>query len=348
MPFSVRDVMNGERRLRIESLYHSAIERAPNRRAGFLAEACPDDEQVRLAVQALLDQSDSRDDLLARPGWETAARLLDSETAPRLTPGALVGPYTVEALVGAGGMGEVYRARDRRLDRTVALKVVPIDQPFDPDVQPLFLQEARACSALNHANIVTIHDVGTENGIAYLGMEYVQGETLKQALATRQLSVRDKLLLSIQIAEALAAAHAGGIIHRDLKPGNAMVTAGGQIKVLDFGLATRVENSWDAANESMRAAFSSRTRIIMGTVAYMSPEQAKGLKADARSDIFSFGTVLYEMFTGSRPFTGKCSMDVLESVLKSEPVSPAELQPNLPKRLTGILLKALEKEPDNR
>ena len=203
-------------------------------------------------------------------------------------------------------------------------------------------------SALNHSNIVTIHDVGSENAIAYIAMEYVEGETLKQALSTRGLSVREKLLLSVQIADALAAAHAGGIVHRDLKPGNIMVTAGGHVKILDFGLATRVENNWAAEDESIRMGLSSRNAVITGTVAYMSPEQAQGLKADARSDIFSFGTVLYEMFTGSRPFTGNGSMAVLESVLQSEPVSPAELQPDLPKRLTGILMKTLEKEPGRR
>jgi serine/threonine protein kinase len=210
------------------------------------------------------------------------------------------------------------------------------------------LREARASSALNHPNIVTVYDIGSENGIDYIAMEYVNGETLRQAFSGQTMSITGKLSLALQISEALTAAHDSGIIHRDLKPGNIMLSAAGQIKVLDFGLARRAENAPVAEDESVQRPADTRTGVIAGTFAYMSPEQAQGLKADARSDIFSFGAVLYEMFTGSRPFAGNSSMEVVVALLEREPVSPAQLRPDLPKELSPILRKALAKKPSER
>jgi eukaryotic-like serine/threonine-protein kinase len=341
--------MDLQRRLRIESLYHAADECEPHRRAEFLAQICANDETLRREVERLLHQSGSSDDLLLeRPVWENAESLLDSGIATRLLPGAQLGPYTIEVLLGTGGMGQVYRARDRRLHRTVALKVLSLDQPADPEYQRRLRQEARASSALNHPNIITVYDIGCDNGIDYIAMEYVDGGTLTQAFSVREPSITGKLLLGVQIAQAIAAAHRSGIVHRDLKPRNIMVTGGGQIKVLDFGLARRAENTSVREDESTRMSVETRTGVIAGTIAYMSPEQAQGLKADTRSDIFSFGAVLYEMFTGSRPFTGNSSLEVVAALLEREPVNPALLRPDLPKQLSPILRKALAKKPAER
>jgi serine/threonine protein kinase len=216
-----------------------------------------------------------------------------------LAAGTRLGPYEVLGLIGSGGMGEVYKARDTRLDRTVAIKVLPAEKVADPERRHRFVQEAKAASALNHPNIVTIYDIGQTDGIDFIAMEYVAGKTLEQVIPRHGMRLNEALRYAVQMADALAKAHAAGIIHRDLKPGNVMVTDEGQIKVLDFGLAKLTEAGPlgnDEPTRTMKPATEEGT--IVGTVAYMSPEQAEGKKVDARSDIFSFGAVLYEMLTG--------------------------------------------------
>src|SRR5262245_13851731 len=218
-----------------------------------------------------------------------------------LTRGTRIGVYEILQALGAGGMGEVYRARDTRLDRVVALKVLLPDRVPDDDARRRFAQEARAASSLNHPNIVTVFDVGSDSGIEYIAMELVPGVSLEHRIPRTGMSVRDLLAVAIPVAGALAKAHAAGLVHRDLKPGNVMVTPDGVVKVLDFGLAKATQPA-DAAGAASMATLATQTArgVVLGTSAYMSPEQAEAKTVDARSDIFSFGVMLYEMATGRR------------------------------------------------
>ena len=255
------------------------------------------------------------------------------------SPHDRLGSYEVVEQIGVGGMGEVYRARDVRLGRTVAIKVLPDTVASDPARRSRFETEARAASALNHPGIVTVFDIGTENGRAYLVTEFIDGETLRQS---RPESLRRQLDIAAQVAEALAAAHAAGITHRDLKPENIMVTRDYRAKILDFGLARQAGASSDDAT-----LFSGVTApgILLGTVGYMSPEQARGRTADHRSDIFSFGAVLYELFGGKRAFDGESAADVLSGILKSD---PPELPDTVPSGVRQIVARCLEKDPSHR
>ena len=264
-----------------------------------------------------------------------------------------LGPYEVLGPIGAGGMGEVYRARDTRLGREVAIKVLPAERLSDPHRRARFVQEARAASALNHPHIVTIHEIESAEGVDFIVMELVPGETLAHRLRHGALPVDEALRIAIPLADALATAHAAGIVHRDLKPGNVMVTPDGVVKVLDFGLAKLVHE--DTAGSDERTATAppdavplSRPGAVTGTVGYMSPEQASGGNVDARSDIFSFGTVLYEMVTGRRAFAGTSSADTLAAVVRDQPKPPSELVPDVPKELERIILHCLRKEPGRR
>ena len=264
--------------------------------------------------------------------------------------------YRIETKLGSGGMGVVYRARDTHLDRSIALKVLPSSLVSDPDRKSRLAQEARAASALNHPNIVTIYDIGSEgpenDRVDFIAMEFVQGKTLDRLIPRKGLKLTDTLRYAIQISDAIAAAHANGIIHRDLKPANLMVTDQGLVKVLDFGLA-KVEDASTAdafaPTESVHLAPSPLTEegAILGTVAYMSPEQAEGKRVDARSDIFSFGSVLYEMVTGTRPFTGTSKLSVMATILQKEhPALPESAE--TPHALARIINRCLEKDPQQR
>src|ERR1035438_8105379 len=220
-----------------------------------------------------------------------------------LSPGTKLGPYEILAPIGAGGMGEVFRATDTRLQRTVAIKILSHDKVADPERKRRFLQEARAVSALNHPNIVTLHDIASESGVDYLVMEYVPGKSLDDLITPKGLPFVEALGYAQQIASALAAAHAAGIVHRDIKPANVIVTPEGQIKILDFGIAKLEERRLDAQSETRTMEPTlTEAGVVMGTRAYMSPEQARAEDVDARTDLFSFGAVLHEMATGRRPF----------------------------------------------
>jgi eukaryotic-like serine/threonine-protein kinase len=267
--------MNSDRWRQVEELYQAA--RDPHKRASVLATADP---ELRSEVEALLAQEDG------------------GATQTIFGAGAQLGPYKIDAPIGAGGMGEVFRATDTRLHRTVAIKVLPHDKVADPERKRRFLQEARAASALNHPNIVTLYDIASDAGMDYLVMEYVPGKSLDKLITLKGLPLAEAINYAVQIASALAAAHAAGIVHRDIKPANIIVTAESQIKVLDFGLAKLIES--EAAGEALTEA-----GIVMGTVAYMSPEQARAEEVDARTDLFSFGAVLYELVTGRRAFSKK-------------------------------------------
>ena len=265
-----------------------------------------------------------------------------------LSVGDQVGPYEVLASIGSGGMGDVYRARDSRLDRLVALKIIRPAGTGDPERRRRFLQEARTASALNHPNIVTIYDIGSAEGFDYLAMELVPGKPLNQLIPREGLPLNELLRFAIQIADALAKAHAGGIIHRDLKPANVMVTAEGVIKVLDFGLA-KLQLAASAATETAATAtMATAEGTIIGTASYMSPEQVEGKPADARSDIFSFGVMLYEMATGRRTFRGDSAPSIMAAVLREEPPPVSDWRPDLPAELTRLITRCLRKDPARR
>jgi serine/threonine protein kinase/Flp pilus assembly protein TadD len=260
-----------------------------------------------------------------------------------------LGPYEIVSLVGSGGMGEVYRARDPRLGRDVAVKVLPAAFLEDPERLRRFEQEARAASALNHPNILTIHDVGHAASGPYVVSELLRGETLRAALSAGKLPPRRAVDYAVQIARGLAAAHENGIVHRDLKPDNLFVTKDGRIKILDFGLAklTEAETPAGSATQAPTAAPATETGVVLGTLQYMSPEQARGKPADARSDIFSFGLVLYEMLTGRRPFARDSAADTVSAILHED---PADLSTHLdvPPGLERIVRHCLEKDPEHR
>jgi Tol biopolymer transport system component len=262
-----------------------------------------------------------------------------------LSAGDRLGPYEVLEPLGAGGMGEVYRARDSRLGREVAVKVLPAEFTADSGKLARFEQEARAASALNHPNIVTIYDIGSSDGRTYVGMELVSGATMRDVLADGPLATRRLLLIGAQIAQGLAPAHEAGIVHRDVKPENVMVTRDGRVKILDFGLAKLVAPRPDMGSELPTAGELTQPGTVLGTVGYMSPEQVRGHPLDSRTDIFSLGSMLYEMASGSRPFRGATSAETMTAILRDDP--PA-LAPAVPQALERIIRRCLEKAPEQR
>jgi len=281
------------------------------------------------------------DSLIGNAAWGFVA---DAPIDTQIIQGTRLGVYEIDEALGAGGMGMVYRALDTRLHRTVALKVFAAGQMLDSGWKRRFLQEARAASALNHPNIVTLYDIASDRGIDFLVLECVSGKTLKEQIAAKGLPLGDAITLAAQIANALAAAHAAGIVHRDIKPANVIVTPELRAKVLDFGLATLQPSSRIAAHDTGHNA----SRGVMGTVAYMSPEQAAGREADHRTDIFSLGVVLFEMLCGKRPFSGASTLDTLQAILNAPVPSLARLNPVIPPEMDEILAKALARDPRER
>jgi eukaryotic-like serine/threonine-protein kinase len=268
-----------------------------------------------------------------------------------LPAGSMLGTYEVLSPLGAGGMGEVYRARDTRLGREVAIKVLPAERLHDEHRRRRFVQEAQSASALNHPHIITIYEIESAGDIDFIVMEYVRGRSLDVLIPRQGLRLHELLRMAIPVADALAAAHASGIIHRDLKPANVMVGSDGAVKVLDFGLAKLIDRDVtpeDPTATQIPAAGLSAPGIIVGTTAYMAPEQATGGKVDARSDIFSFGAMLYEMATGSRAFAGASVADTLAAVLRAQPTPPTQRVAGLPRALERLILRCLRKEPERR
>jgi len=268
-----------------------------------------------------------------------------------LAPGSKLGSYEVLSLLGAGGMGEVYRARDRRLGREVAIKVLPADRLADEDRRRRFVQEAQAASALNHPHIITIHEIESAEGNDFIVMEYVPGQSLDALIPRHGMRLGEVLRIAISVASALAAAHGRGIIHRDLKPANVIVGQDGAVKVLDFGLAKLTGDeagSDEQTATNVREVGLSVPGTIVGTAAYMAPEQATGGRVDARSDIFSFGATLYEMVTGVRAFAGDSTADTLASVVRDQPKPPTALAHGVPSDLEKVILRCLRKDPERR
>ncbi|MGC1362712.1 MAG: protein kinase [Silvibacterium sp.] len=269
-------------------------------------------------------------------------------SSPSEPVGQVIGNYRILAELGRGGMGTVYRAQDIRLDREAALKLLPEDSLKNEESLNRFRKEARSASSLNHPHICTIYDAGEENGVPYLAMELLEGQTLAHAIASRPLPIETTLHLGGQICDALQYAHERGVIHRDLKPSNIFVTNRGDAKLLDFGLAKRISPESVSSTRTTMAADITQPGRLLGTVSYMSPEQAEGKPVDARTDLFALGTVLYEMATGLRAFPGDSSAAVLADLLRTEPVPPRNLNPKVPPELQSIITKALEKNPSDR
>src|SRR5262245_18506335 len=322
--------MDSERWRQIEDTYHSALERVPEERAAFVAGACRGDRSLQQEVESLLERAEQAGTFL-----ETSAL---AATNTRLRTGAALGPYQILGLLGAGGMGKVYKARDARLGRTVAIKILN-------ERSSRLEREARAASALNHPNIVTLHDIAHDGGVDYLVMEYVSGDSLAKRITPKGLPLAEAIGYLTQIASALSAAHAANVTHRDLKPANVIVTPEGQVKILDFGLA-KVSGNAPSLDGEMQAQESAPTEAgtVMGTVAYMSPEQASAQPLDHRTDIFSLGVMLYEMVAGERPFKGKTQVETLYAII-NDPFPPLAQQPP---EFDEILAKALAKDPKDR
>ena len=340
-------------RSRIEEIVLAALDLPPDRRAAYLQTSCGDNSELRRDVESMLAQEERAETFLEAPALESAARALASSASARIE-GRIAGPYRIEALIGAGGMGEVYRAVDTRLGRAVALKFLAGVFSTQPAAVERFAREARAASALNHPNICTVYDVGEIEGLPFIAMEYLEGSTLRELLGEdsteRQgLNCRQAVEIAGAVAAGLASAHAKGITHRDLKPENIFLTDDGRVKILDFGLAQIGPLQSDGRPENTGGeSTSSEAGIVMGTVAYMSPEQAEGKKVDPRSDVFSFGSVLYELLTGDRPFRGNTKTDTLAAIIQAEPPPMSKLAGSVPIAVQDLLLRCLNRDPDAR
>ena len=258
------------------------------------------------------------------------------------------GHYTILTEIGAGGMGEVYLAKDNKLGRRVALKLLPEQFATDPERINRFVREARAASALNHPNIITIHEVGEDGGTNYIATEFIDGKTLRERLFEKPLSFEEAMSVAVQTTEALSAAHTAGIVHRDIKPENIMIRTDGYVKVLDFGIAKLTEDALTENLGDTRKLMTTETGVVVGTAKYISPEQAYGKPVDARSDIFSLGIVLFEMLAGRRPFDGETPLDVIAAIVYKDPPPLKDLVSDLPAELERIVSKTLRKNRDER
>ncbi|MCM3869633.1 MAG: serine/threonine protein kinase [Pyrinomonadaceae bacterium] len=337
----------------LEELFHEAVGLETDERADFMARARISHPELAGAVESLIAAHEGPDSPIDSPAFEAAAEMI-VDSQPALLAGQVVGHYQITALLGKGGMGEVYLANDAKLDRKVALKLLPSEFTDHKERLRRFIQEAKAVSSLNHPNIITIHEIGQAEGAHFIATEFIDGHTLKHRMAQTRMELPDILDVSIQAASALQAAHAAGIIHRDIKPENIMLRPDGYVKVLDFGLAKLTEKSRQSKPTSADSEIDTMVKAgtkpgtLMGTVHYMSPEQARCQVLDARTDVFSLGVVMYEMAAGRRAFAGPTDVDTLVSILEKDPVSLDECAPEVPVEFQRIVGKALRKDRAER
>jgi len=332
---------------RLENLFERAIDMAPEERSAFLDEACRDDPALRRRLDSMLHAATRPTDFLSSKVEGAARDFLAPTDRETLQPGSRISHYQIVSLAGAGGMGRVYLARDTRLDRDVAIKTLAAEVIANPRSLQQFEQEARAASALNHPNILTIYDVGEADGTRFIVSEYVDGATLGEKLAEGPMDVARALDIAIQVASGLVAAHAAQIVHRDIKPANLVIRNDGLMKIVDFGIAKLNEERRIRTAAAPRSA-NSATGTIIGTAKYMSPEQARGLRVDGRTDIFSLAVVMYEMLAGQAPFRGDTDSDVVAEILKTDPKPLTQAASGVPPELSRIVARAMRKNRDER
>ena len=339
--------MNQERWQKVKGLLDAVVELAPDKRARFLDNSCGKDVELRREVESLLVSLDGSESFLESPAAKEVASLI-IEPPKNFKAGKSFGHYEIVKQIGAGGMGEVYLAEDTKLDRKVAVKI--LNEKFAAHESNLqrFIQEAKAASALNHPNILVIHEIGASENSNYIVSEFIEGETLRDSFKDSPLKLSEVLDISIQIANALTAAHTAKIVHRDIKPENIMLRPDGYVKILDFGLAKLVEPKNIGFEASTVKQNQTAKGVIMGTVNYMSPEQAKGEKIDERTDIFSFGIVLYEMLAGRTPFAGDSMSETFANLINAEPPPLVRFSPDTPDEMQRIVTKTLRKNKDGR
>jgi len=337
--------MQPERWVQIEELCQAALDRAEAQRALFLDAACAGDKALREEVESLLEYQETAKSFIETPALEVAAKMAAADQSWPLV-GHQINHYRILALLGAGGMGKVYLAEDMTLRRRVALKLLPAEFTRNPDRVLRFKQEARAISALNHPNIITIYEIGEVAGTHYIATEFIDGQTLRQRLISETMPIGDVVDVTAQVAGALVAAHDSGVVHRDIKPENIMVRKDGLVKVLDFGLAKLTEFQMDGIDSRTvtNDPVNTRAGALMGTVRYMSPEQARGTMLGARSDLFSLGVVLHEMLAGKSPFAGATTAEIIAAILGQEPPATFSCRPEAPEALGRIVMQALRKD----
>ncbi|MEO7675002.1 MAG: protein kinase, partial [Pyrinomonadaceae bacterium] len=335
---------------KVRDIFDLALRRKPEERQKFVNLACADDKTLLAEVESLLSSLYSADSFMETPAVAKVANEIEIETE-KLESGKSFGHYEIIEQIGEGGMGVVYLAKDTRLDRKTAIKVLPGNVAQDEERMRRFVREAKSASALNHPNILTIYEIGETDNTHFIATEYIEGETLRERLKGSSVNLKSALDIATQVASALDAAHRTGIVHRDIKPENVMVRPDGVVKILDFGIAKLTEKQSDVdLDPEALTAINAQTRpgMIIGTAAYMSPEQAQGKIVDARSDIFSFGVVLYEMLAGKPPFEGVNAIETIGSILNKEPVPLSRQTPEVPHEIERIINKALRKDREER
>jgi serine/threonine protein kinase/Tfp pilus assembly protein PilF len=337
--------MTHERRQRVKEIFHSALELAPERRAAFLAAACAGQDSLCREVESLISSHEKTGHFIDAPAFQAVAEMLTD--GQEFKSGETLGHYEIHSVLGEGGMGKVYLAEDRKLKRKVALKVLPAANRGDEETRRRLLHEAQAAAALDHPNICAIYEVDEAGDHSYIAMQYVEGETLEARMAKGRISIDGSLNIAVQVADALSEAHAHNIIHRDIKPSNIMLANRGQVKVLDFGLAKNTSPALVGPNEAETKRMLTAPGMILGTVPYMSPEQLRGESVDARSDIFSFGVVLYEMLSGQPAFGRSTDAETIGAILHEQP-ELSSINPSVPEALAEVVSKCLAKDVARR
>jgi serine/threonine protein kinase len=338
--------MGPERWQKIQAIYRAALQRSEAERHAFVVEACGDDEDLRNEVKSLLAADVKAQSFLEVSAVEVEARSIAAQTPASLV-GRQLGRYKILAPIDSGGMGEVYRARDLSLNRSVAIKVLPQHLAQDSEGRARFLREAKAVAALSHPNVLAIHDFGTEQGVWFAVTELLEGETLRARIQRSPLLWQDAAAIGAAVADGLAAVHGSGLVHRDLKPENIYLTAGGGVKILDFGIARMNRAPLGEMAEETETAYTT-PGTVLGTVGYMSPEQLAGRPADAPSDIFSLGCVLHEALTGETPFARATTAETLAAILRDDPPALAETNRDIPPELDRLIRRCLDKQPEKR